>query len=90
MQIIWSESAFADLQRISAYLHYERPSSAQILALEVARKLEILEHFPYSGKQTDEDGLREMVFTQFPYSIFYRILPDSIFIVRIFHHAQYH
>lgn len=88
--IRWTKRSIGDIKRISAYLMLNRPSATTKLALSVARKLELLTAFSEMGRFGKDVNTRELVLSEYPFTIHYRIKENYVEITRITHHAQYH
>jgi toxin ParE1/3/4 len=88
MRIRWTPAAAADLQRISDYLmefhpHYRVPTMRKLY--EAVRALK---QWPQRGRIGREEGTRELLFPPLPYVAVYRVLEDSVEVLRIYHTAQ--
>lgn len=73
-QIIWTEPALSDLNKIAEYIALDYITAAQDLIEEVFTKVESLEQFPKSGRVPPElkgSCYREVMVG--PCRIFYRI-----------------
>ncbi len=83
-QIIWTESALADLERIAEYIALDKPLAARLLVQTVFKKVELLKRFPRLGTIPPE--LKGMSYRQIvipPCRIFYRSYSGKIFIVSV-------
>jgi addiction module RelE/StbE family toxin len=89
MRIRWTESAARDLTQIADYLE-DRGSStiARRVALSITERIEGLTRFPEQGRTGRKSGTRELVLTDLPYVVVYRLGGDSIEILRILHGAR--
>jgi toxin ParE1/3/4 len=91
MKIIIRESAYADLEKIYAWIAQDSPRSA----ISVVRRIddaieEKLAFFPFMGRRGKASGTREWVVHGLPYVIVYRVDEelDELTVVAIFHGAQ--
>ncbi len=83
-QIIWTEPALNDLDKIAEYIALDKPSAAKKLVGNVFTKVERLENFPKSGRkppELNESRYREVVVP--PCHVFYRIEDENIFILYV-------
>ncbi len=83
-QIIWTEPALNDLDKIAEYIALDKPSAAKKLVSNVFAKVERLENFPKSGRkppELNESRYREVVVP--PCRVFYRIEDENIFILYV-------
>jgi len=88
MRLRWTEAAADDLEHIAGYLLTHAPSRAQDLVRAVYDAPSGLLTFPNRGRQGKKEGTRELVLSPLPYIVVYKILGDTIFVVRILHGAQ--
>ena len=87
MTVIFSPEARADLQHIRNYISQDNPQAASRMAVELIAACDRLELFPERGRPGKKRGTRELT-TVWPYVIVYRVRPDGIDIVRIWHGRQ--
>lgn len=84
-QIVWTEPALADLEKITEYIALDKPSAASALVTDVFCKVERLKEFPASGRKPPElprgSRYRELVLG--PCRIFYRAETTKIYIVYV-------
>ena len=87
----WTESALLDLEEIVRYIARDDPVAAQRIGEGIIGSVEQLRTFPKSGRivpETNEECLREVLYS--PYRIVYEIRDQdpSISIVRVWHAAR--
>jgi toxin ParE1/3/4 len=88
-QVVWSDEAVGDLERISQYIEHDSPSYARATVrriLESTRKLAI---FPRIGRVVPEladEDFRELLVHN--YRVIYRIEDDVVTIAAIAHSRQ--
>lgn len=89
MNLVWSPEAIRDLTEVHAYIARDNPAAAT-LAVEriVALVEELLPATPHIGRQGRVSGTRELVLSQTPFVVPYRIGPDHIDILRVYHAAR--
>jgi toxin ParE1/3/4 len=83
-EIIWTESAFNDLNEIAEYIALSNPIAAADLVRDLITKVERLEQFPKSGRilpEIVELNYREVIVP--PCRVFYRLDKTSVYIVHI-------
>lgn len=86
-EVVWLESARADLWAIIDYISDDNPDAAQRLKDEIEYKVaKLLEH-PKLYRQGRVDNTREMV-VRSNYVVVYRDLGNKISIVRVLHASQ--
>lgn len=83
-QIIWTEPALTDLNKIAEYIALDKISAAQRLVQHVFSSVERLEKFPESGRKPPElehSKYRELIVG--PCRIFYRIDQSKVYILYV-------
>jgi toxin ParE1/3/4 len=83
-QIIWTEPALADLNKIAEYIALDKPSAARGFVRNVFSSIERLEQFPESGRSPPElvnSIYREVI--SGPCRIFYRVDNEKVFILYV-------
>lgn len=88
MKIIWSKRAFLNLQREKEYIEQANAQAAKKFVNKIFEALEYLKQFPAIGRAGRVFGTRELVFTDLPYLIPYRVRGEQIQIIRIFHTSR--
>jgi plasmid stabilization system protein ParE len=85
MRLQWSDSSLADLQRLQAFLEPKSRRAAANAISNIREGVRKLLIHPKLGEQLDEyaDETRRLIVAE--YEVRYRPLPDSIYVVRIFH-----
>ena len=88
MRYVFTADARRDLASIRDYLMARDELAARkvIEAIFAAARRAAL--FPESGRPGEDQRVREMVLTKYPYLLQYRAENDQVIIVRIFHTAQ--
>jgi len=83
-QVVWTESALVDLDKIAEYIALDKPVAAKELVSNIFSKVERLEKFPKSGRKPPElnkTRYREVLTP--PCRIFYRIEDEKLFILYV-------
>lgn len=89
MNIQWSNEAIDDLQNLHAFIARDNPVAARKMALTIVEVVETeLPDNPRMGRPGRVNGTRELVITQTPYIVPYRIKADTIQILRVYHGAR--
>lgn len=89
MRVVWSDEAKAHLDGIYQYIKPDAPFYATQTVDRLTRRVEQLIAHPRSGRvmpNYDDENLRELIAR--PYRLIYRIRPDRIDIIAVFHSAQ--
>jgi len=88
MYIRWTPAAAADLQHINNYLKDHHPHYRQPTIRRLYETIRSLKESPHRGRPGREDGTRELLFPPLPYVAVYRVMDQSIEVLRIYHGAQ--
>lgn len=88
-QIIWTEPALQDLDRIADYISLDNPVAAKKLVSQCFETVENLNQHPKIGKEVPE--LEQSIYRQLTLSscrIFYHIDNDTIYIIHVMRAEQ--
>jgi toxin ParE1/3/4 len=88
MRVRYTPEAFADRERIYAYLRKRSPSGARNVMASIRAALRQLRDYPYSGRATDDPEVRVKFVIRYPYNVFYRVRDEVIEIVHIRHTSR--
>jgi addiction module RelE/StbE family toxin len=90
MRVIIREAAYADLDRIHAWIAKDRPRAADSVIDRILETIEKLGHLPYMGHVGRARGTYEWVIPGLPYIVVYEIdkANDEAHITAVFHGAQ--
>ena len=86
-EVVWSDTALAQLDAIGAYIEQFNPKAAAEVAAHLIEAGNSLENFPHRGRPVPGTTMRELV-TAYPYIIRYRIVRETVRILRIRHTAR--
>ena len=89
MNVVWTEAAARDVERIANYITLDNPAAARRVARELLLAGDSLTMFPHRGRHGRLPGTRELV-AVFPYVIIYSVAPEKVDILRVWHGAQDH
>ena len=87
MPVTLAAAARADLARIRTYIGQENPAAANRVAVQLLAACDRLEYLPERGRPGLVPGTRELA-AVWPYVIVYRVTPEGVQILRIWHGAQ--
>lgn len=88
-QIVWTEPALQDLDRIADHISLDNPTAAKKLVRNCFETVENLNQHPKLGKAVPE--LEKSIYRQLilsPCRIFYRIDNDTIYIIHVMRAEQ--
>ncbi|MHB1322565.1 MAG: type II toxin-antitoxin system RelE/ParE family toxin [Acidithiobacillus ferrivorans] len=80
--------ALCDLDDEAAYIATYSPQAAQQFMAAVHQSTGMLCAYPAMGRPGRVPGTRELVMTDHPYILPYRVRDDAVEIVRVFHSRQ--
>jgi toxin ParE1/3/4 len=73
MRVRYTPEAFADRERIYAYLRERSPSGARNVMASMCEATQLLRDQPYSGNKTNNPNVRVKFLVRYPYKMFYRV-----------------
>lgn len=85
MIIKWLDDAIVDLQSLRQYIVLDSPSAANRIAKRITSSVELLSENPNIGRHGRVHNTRELVVSDTPYIIPYRVNGNIIEILRVFH-----
>lgn len=88
MKIIWSTQALQDVEEIFDYILEENPDAAWDTYDRIMEYITQLEMYPGLGRIGRVPGTRELVVPKTPYLVPYRIVGESLQILRVYHGAR--
>lgn len=88
MQLIWREKVVADLERIDAWLSQFESGSPVAVRRHIMDAATRLERLGDIGRPGKIEGTCELSVRNVPYLIVYKVVPEALEILAIFHTAQ--
>jgi toxin ParE1/3/4 len=89
MIITWSDEALDDLRSLHDYISADNPIAAQKLAMAIVNAIETnLPGNPQIGRPGRINGTRELVITNTPCIVPYRVKSGVIQVLRVYHGAR--
>lgn len=88
MRLEWSPFALEDRDNIFGYIEQESPLAAVTVDDRIREQVAGLVKFPETGRPGRLEGTRELVINRTSYIAAYRILGDTVRILRVLHSAQ--
>jgi plasmid stabilization system protein ParE len=85
-EVVWTDAAIGDLERIADYIEAFSPLAAQRMAVRLIAAASSLELAPERGRSIG-DGRRELVVIT-PYVVRYRIEGGRVLVLEIRHAAR--
>jgi toxin ParE1/3/4 len=84
----WSREAVADLAALREFVAQDNPAAARRVALRVMAAVELLPDNPHMGRPGRVPGTRELVVSETPYIVPYRVRNGRVEILRVYHGAR--
>ncbi len=89
MTLTWSDLSIQHLNEIISYISTENPPAAKRVVERIATLVEtVLPEQPLIGRPGRAPRTRELVITQIPYIVAYRLADTEITIVAVIHGAR--
>jgi toxin ParE1/3/4 len=88
MKIVWSPRAVRHLVDLRAYIEKDSEQNAAAVARRILEAVELLETQPEMGRPGRVLGTRELVISDTPYIIPYRVRRERLELIAVFHGRQ--
>jgi toxin ParE1/3/4 len=88
MRIVWTELAVRDLAAARDYIARDNPGAADRQVQRVLAAVNGLLQFPEIARPGRRAGTRELVISRTPYIAAYRLVGDTVEILRVMHSRQ--
>ena len=88
-EVIWTESAWLDLEEIADYIANDSPNYSKVFVSEIEEAVNSLSVFPELGRivpEYNEDHIRELFVRN--YRLIYKNLSNEVNIISIIHGAR--
>lgn len=88
MRVRWTVHAIRQLAEVRAYIAEDNPAAARWVARRLRQTAALLRDHPFMGRATAR-GHRELLVSQLPYILAYRIVePDTVEVVGVIHTSR--
>jgi len=88
VRVKWLRAALRDLDLQMDHITLDDPEMAMNVYAEIRKRSADLAHFPEVGRAGRIPGTRELVLTNYPYLLPYRVRNGAVEILRVFHTSQ--
>ncbi len=88
MKIVWTEPAAKALEEIQDYMARDNPAAAYDIAIIIRAVVQNLSSHPEMGRKGRVVNTYELVISDIPYIVIYRIKPEEIHILTVFHTSR--
>lgn len=85
--VVWTRRAERNLNDIGDYIAQDDPAAAERTIRRIVERISVLVFFPNTGREGSVEGTRELVISETPYIVVYRIR-ERVEILRIRHAAR--
>jgi len=87
VKVRWLSSALRELDGVYAYLAEKNPRAARTVFCRIEQSVDRLANHPHSGRKGTIADTREVVVTDLPYVVVYRLVRSEVQILRVLHTA---
>jgi toxin ParE1/3/4 len=89
VRLVWSTESAEDLAALRAFIAADSPSAGKRVVRRIAEMVEtLLPQNPEIGRRGRAPGTRELVISQTPFLVAYRVHNETIEVLRVLHGAQ--
>lgn len=90
MKVRWLNVATRSLRLIHAHIAYDDPTAARLVIKKIRSSVPRLATFPMSGRSGEVPETRQLIVSNLPYIVVYRVNGDVVEILRVLHTAMNH
>ena len=88
MRVRWTDLALRDLAFARTWIAQDRPTAAAGQVSRIVDAVALLEDFPHLGRPGRRGGTRELVISNGPFIVAYRVKGDQIEVLRVLHGSR--
>jgi len=88
MKIKWVRLALADLDQAAEFISQDNPEAAKRIVKRIRDAARLLSDHPNGGRPGRVHGTRELVITDTPFILPYRVVRNTVQILRVLHGAR--
>ena len=88
MRLRITETAFAELAEIGAYIAVDNPSAARVVVTRIRQVIGRIVEFPHMARPVDRSNVRIFPVRPFPFLVFYTVERGEVIIRNIRHAAR--
>ena len=88
MRVAWTSSALRDLEAIGDYIRRENAPAADRTVARIFDQVDMLRDHPEMGRPGRSPDTRELVVTNTPFIVPYRVRDEVVEILAVFHGAR--
>jgi toxin ParE1/3/4 len=88
MKVRWTSPALRDLEAIGDYIARDSPAAAVRIVIRILDQAELLAAHPHAGRAGRVPATREMIVSDTPFILPYRVKGDVVEVLAVFHGAR--
>ena len=88
MEIVWRASALNDLEAIREFIIQENPTAAARILDAICVAIDRLGRHPGLGRAGRVEGTKELIISNAPYIVAYRVVENQVRILAIVHTSR--
>ncbi|MBC6471957.1 MAG: type II toxin-antitoxin system RelE/ParE family toxin [Hormoscilla sp. GM102CHS1] len=88
MKIRWLKKALRNLEQTHEYISRDNPEAGARIVTRIQNAASQLADYPLMGRVGRVEGTRELVISQTPYILIYRVKGNAVEILRVIHSAM--
>jgi toxin ParE1/3/4 len=88
MKVVWTAPALRDLEALGDYIARESPAASARIVTRILERVDTLAQHPQMGRIGRVAGTRELVVTNTPFVVPYRVHDQRIEVLSVFHGAR--
>lgn len=88
MQVKWLKWALRNLEQARNYVFQDNPTAAQELIIKIQNAANQLQKYPFMGKNGRVECTKELIISNSPYILIYRVKEESVEVLRILHTSK--
>ncbi|MBF8272993.1 MAG: addiction module toxin, RelE/StbE family [Magnetococcales bacterium] len=88
MKLVWYKRAILDLKNVYQYIGQDNSKAAEVVATRIRESTAKLKEFPAQGRPGRVPGTRELVITDYPYLVPYKVIGEKLIILRVLHTSR--
>ncbi len=88
MKVRWTTPALSDLEAIGDYIARQNPTAAARVVTRILDQADLLASHSHAGRPERVHGTRELVISDTPYVLPYRVREDVVEVLAVFHGAR--
>ena len=85
MKIKWVSLALEDLNAVGEFIAMDKPEAAGRIIGRIWEAIQLLAEHPDAGRAGRVPGTRELIISNTPFIIPYRVVDDTVQILRVLH-----